>query len=108
MWVKPMRFLRKKNQLGTTYWTYDVSSQVQIKQILQKEVKSKDWPLAKTEEENYRSELIPLEKFQEKFSQTIKNIKSTTLRFKLAWVFNRYPDEEGFIFIAGDALSPRR
>lgn len=96
--------IKRKKELGSVLWTFDVNSQVRLKRVFNTAGKSNDWPLKSIDEKQYREEKEIGHK--EFFSLLLKSIakfgsgkiNSTNLRFKFIWALKRYPEEENKMF----------
>ena len=92
-----MPLFRKKDHFGTHLWTYDASAQVQVKEVIQTDSKSKDWPLPNQELKHFRLNSVPMDTYFQNLLH-IRKISSEELRFKLLWALKRYPEEHDKTF----------
>ena len=97
-----MPLIRKK-KFGSTAWTFDAKSQVQLKRVFNTDDKQNDWPLESVEEVIYRTEddLLKDLSYEYYFTILVKaiaRIKSTNLRFNFIWALKRFPEEKNKVY----------
>ena len=92
--------LIKKKKLGSILWTFDISSQVQLKRVFNTEEKSNDWPIRSIDRARFRDDSVEIGhvNFFNTLVTILPKINPLNVRYKFIWALKRYPDNSSKLF----------